>query len=528
MAEKPIYTNMEQGEVQTKRQRTCKHHQGRQLEFYCRSCNDLCCDKCFSSGHNKEHSICELGEIIPERKRDIQNFIEKTERNELVLVHEYIASTETQLKDNASTFELLASELKTQTIKLKEELDLLSAQTLSVYSQMEAENTRLLQTYRQDLEIYEEQLKQQMQECKTLLANGTHVEIYYLGCKTQYDEVLPLKPILRSASFTANPNPLKYLKQALGDGILSQDTSAGSTSDLADQMGQGLSESGESMFSDLPKSEFLSHAMVVKKFKSARLISSICHTSDGQVWNSYFNSGSLALMDTAGVMKGFLRHNVNIRDISVSPATDALWTCQTHDKRIMELVPSGILEKRFETKKAPMCLCVTASNHVIVGMAKHISKLTTKGKVVLTTLTARTKKPLVSTPLRISECPVTNNVAVIDEDLKDHGGEGKRNVVVMDTDFRELFRYRGEIPTDYQQTTVSESDIFICYGIAFDRRGNIVIADHCNNRILLLNGQGEFLRILHTDKYNTWAVSVNRSNVVSAVFNRDRVRLFQL
>ncbi|XP_033739220.1 E3 ubiquitin-protein ligase TRIM33-like [Pecten maximus] len=216
MAQTATYSRTKGRHVRNNEQTTCRLHQKWQLEFYCRKCEDLCCNECLSTCH-KAHSVYDIDEIIPEKKRDIQNFMDRTKKTDLVVVHDYITSTEKQLVDNASNFEKLASELETQTIKLKEELDLLSAQTLSIYSQMKEENTRLLQTYKQDLETYEEKIKQQLLESDTLLREGTHLEIFYLGCKTHYDEILPLKPTLQTATFTANVNYHASLKQALGD-----------------------------------------------------------------------------------------------------------------------------------------------------------------------------------------------------------------------------------------------------------------------------------------------------------------------
>ncbi|XP_021370739.1 uncharacterized protein LOC110461550 [Mizuhopecten yessoensis] len=532
MAETPNYSNTDQVLARPKAHPACRYHQETQLEFHCRHCDVLVCSECLSVRH-KYHSVCKIGDIIPERKQDIKNLVERTENYELVKVREYIVSTETQLEDNDSYFEKLTFDLKTQTNKLKEDLDLLAGQTISIFCQMKEDNARLLQIYKQDLEIYETQLQQQLQESKTLLHRGTDIEVYHFGCTARYDSISPVKPILRSASFKINADYLPSLKQALGDMVTGKDQpsddqnlSSVSSSYRSPQMEEESNESESSMSSHYRQSEMLPQAKVLKEYKTPRMISAMCHTIDGQVWISYLNSGSVALLDRTGLVKGVLRHVLNIKDISVSPATNALWACQTKDRSIMELV-SGELVLRFKTKIEPVCMCVTVSNHVIVGMAKNISKFTTKGKVVLTTLATGTKKPLVCTPLKISECPVTNHVAVIDEDFKDHGGEGKRNVVVMDTDFQELFRYRGEIPTTCQHTEESESRLFICYGIGFDRLGKLIIGDHYNNRILLLSGRGDFLRVLHTDKFSTSVVSVTRENVVFAVFNGDRVRLLQ-
>lgn len=430
MAEKASYIHFERPEFPKKEQTTCRHHRERQLEFYCRKCDDLCCDECLSTYH-ESHSVRNLSDIIPEKKRGIQSLIERIEKTDLVLIHDYISSTETQLLDNATYFDKLATDLESQTRKLKEELDLLSAQTLSVYSQMKEDNTRRLQLYKQDLEIYEEQLKQQLRDSESLLHNGTPQEIYYKGCKSHYDEVFPFKPTLRTASFKANGNYMFYLQQALGNvtteqkntsnepkqasseantfedkSVAENDTESESPYDYASRVrneSEGLTfedrsvdeqdtvsnsayayalrvrreSEGSDSNVDLPQPVVSSQIHVLKAFQSPRMISSICHTSDCKVWISYFNSRSVALMDKDGHMAGVMRHNVNIKDISVAPSNDALWTCHTQDRKVMELV-SDKLEKRFETKKEPTCLCVTASNHVIVGMVKNVTKFTKK------------------------------------------------------------------------------------------------------------------------------------------------------
>ncbi|XP_021361222.1 uncharacterized protein LOC110455418 [Mizuhopecten yessoensis] len=106
----------------------------------------------------------------------------------------------------------------------------------------------------------------------------------------------------------------------------------------------------------------------------------------------------------------------------------------------MELV-SGRLTRRFSTKEDPRCICVTASNHVIVGMTKHISKFTTDGG-----------KP------------------------------------------------------------------FYPRGVVYDSVGNLIIGDYHNNRVLLISGGGEFLRVIHTDTGGSWAAGIDREDVLWAVF----------
>ncbi|XP_021364784.1 uncharacterized protein LOC110457727 [Mizuhopecten yessoensis] len=466
--------------LRIKGQTTCIHHKGRQLEMYCEKCQELVCLKCLSSIH-KTHPVCELSEITSQKEPDIISFIDRTEKNDLVQIGKYITTTDTLLKDNTSTFEKLSKKLKIQTDKLKQELDMLTEQTLSLYHKMEEDNTKLIKKYKQDLEIYEKQLKQQIQECKATLQCGSHIQIYDAYCDIHSpSHSLPVKPVLDTANFTPHKYPQDHLKKALGKVITTgqgqtltdQDRSVSTSGDLGQPSTQ--QRSGAKVKKTVTTYKLLPQTKVVEELWSPCYhIGSIRPTTDGQVWTK--SRDTLTLLDRKGKVKQQVKHNVWIYDISLSPTTNTLWVCDT-ENNIMELV-SGRRTHRFSTKEVPECICVTANNHVIVGMANNISKFTTDGKMVCTTKAKGIGKPLLFTPYRISECPVTHNVAVADFSSESHGGDRKRHVVVMDTDFKKLFVYRGDIPSTYKPTPQTGGEPFNPYG-----------GEHYHRRLLQLQG----------------------------------------
>ncbi|XP_021378319.1 tripartite motif-containing protein 45-like [Mizuhopecten yessoensis] len=199
----------------TKGQTTCTHHKGRKLDLYCEECQVPVCIKWVSTVH-KSHPLCDLSEITHQTEQNIQSFIDKTEKVDLVQIDQYITSTDRHLKDNASIFENFSQQLKIQTNNLKEDLDLLTTQTLYLYKQIEEDNTKLLQTYKQDLEMHSTQLKHQVQECKVALQRGSDIQIYDKGCETQFPVTLPVKPALSTASFSPNKNPQGHHEKLSG------------------------------------------------------------------------------------------------------------------------------------------------------------------------------------------------------------------------------------------------------------------------------------------------------------------------
>ncbi|XP_060077086.1 uncharacterized protein LOC132556669 [Ylistrum balloti] len=282
------------------------------------------------------------------------------------------------------------------------------AQTLSVYKQMEEDNARLILKYKKDLETYNKQLKQQLQECKVALQQGSHLEIYDTECEIHPSIHLPVNPVLGTASFTPNTTPQHHLQLALGTVTTSGQTSADQDRSVLASGDQEQSskqqQTGVKGKKAVISKTLLSETKVVKEWESPCDIVSICPTTDGQVWTRCY-SKTLTLLNREGKVVQEVTHTAFIRDISLSPTTHTLWVCDW-DNNIMELV-SGRLTNKFRTKEEPQCICVTASNHIIVGMDQHICKFTTQGQMVLTTMAVGTGKPLVYIPRRMSECPVT-------------------------------------------------------------------------------------------------------------------------
>ncbi|XP_069106924.1 E3 ubiquitin-protein ligase TRIM71-like [Argopecten irradians] len=506
-------------------QSTCIHHKERQLDLYCKTCEVPACIKCISSSH-AGHLLCELSEFTSEKKQDIRSFIDKTENVDLVEIDdEYINSVDNALKENINCFEKLSGQLKTQTAKIKEELDLLVSQTLSLNQQMEEDNAKLLHTYKQDLEMYSDQLKQKVEECKESLQRGSDIQIYDKDFDENSSVPLPVTPTLAIASFTPNSDPQRYLEQALGDmktlykcqshGRPGGDLTVGSheeeglsTHRQTSDIDRGTDGTEEEMCNR--RYHLLPQTKILEKWRSPCDISNICPTTDGRAWTCYIYSNTLTLLDRKGKVVEKVKHDTKINDISLSPITNTLWACSKCN--ILEL-ESGRLQTRFSTNAEPLSICITASEHVIIGTDNKISKFTTSGDLVQST--AKTEE-FVNSPWRMSECPVTHNIAVVNH---------WRDVVIMDSDLQKLFLYTGDIPDVYTPTQRDRS--FHPMDVVYDSTGNIVIGECNNKRLLLINGRGQFIRIIHKDDHYTWAVGIDRHGVLWSVFGLNKVKLLQ-
>ncbi|XP_069102274.1 E3 ubiquitin-protein ligase TRIM71-like [Argopecten irradians] len=350
--------------VRVKGHTTCGHHKGKQLDFYCEKCKEPVCPKCVTSLH-KGHLFCDLGEITPQKKKKIRNLIDETEQNVLQDIGNYIESTNTLLTENDRTFEKLSKDLKAQTEKMKQDLDKLTAETLSIYQDMKDDNIKLIHKYKQDLELYDKQLKHKMQDCKKVLQQGSPLEIYDIKCENDPLIHLPVKPMFGTVSFTPNKHPRYYLELALGtcQFVNSGQTPALSINDLSFSSSHGQPStqqtSGGTMKKEVTRTKLLTEPRVVEEWESQCDIACICPTNDGQAWTCSKNSKQLKLMDDEGIVME-VQHMTLINDISLSPVTHRLWACD-RDKSILELV-SGKVSVRFRTNDEPECICVTSDN----------------------------------------------------------------------------------------------------------------------------------------------------------------------
>ncbi|XP_033758175.1 uncharacterized protein LOC117340524 [Pecten maximus] len=579
---------------------SCVHHGG-MLELFCEECTQLACMLCLSSEH-KGHVLCALSEIIPQKKQDIKNFIDQNENVELALIGKSINEIDGHLKENITNFAKLSNQLKNQTKKLKEDLDRLTSEPLCNFREMERNNSKMLETYKEDLEKYNKKLKEQVSACKIALQRGCSILIYDTAGEISSVGNSPVMPTLGTAQFTPNIYAENLMKQALGtactsgpqrkafqlQGNLKSTTEPGDLSRLHNQKESqtravdkqdspmvlslhskhefsvtdkkegspnvavskqrtaksssdkedrspyipGLKQQTNQEYSVIARQKALRamdsktkpaihEATVIDEWVSSCPIGSICPGTDGRMWTCCSTRPTLTLLDRKGVVVREIHHNARTTTISAAVTTN-LWMCD--DKHnVLELVSDQLIH-RFTTKETPGCLCITSCSHVVVGMPENITQFTRAGTIVRTT-ESRVGRPVVNSPFRIAECPVTHNLAVIDRNAD--GKEGKTHVVVLDKKLKKLFVYSGEVPRTSLEAERVWSEPFSPLSVVYDSHGNLVIGDCANNLHLLVSGRGEFIRVLHKDIDCSWAAGMDEKDILWVVFGGYNAKLIQ-
>ncbi|XP_060066519.1 uncharacterized protein LOC132546820 [Ylistrum balloti] len=449
--------------VRVKGSTKCIQHNQKDVVYYCATCRTLICSKCgISEQYCKQHDLLDISEVAKEKMKEIRTFINNVESGDLRKLKLKIQSIDLKLEENSTLFKELGKKMKTQANKCKEEIDTLTGQFVSLCDKMENMNAKLLLEFKDQLNNMHRNLVDKCSEYKQTLQNGTEVEIFDAS-DTLPDlgqQVIPELPVMEKVDVFPLENVTGLLQQALG---------------ICDAMHKLMKK---------PK--------ILSRFRYDDEVLSVNPTLEEHAWVPSKNS--VALVDNTG--NTVRKLSVEIGSMCVAPKTGHIWFTSSEKNTIHEL-PLASAESpitRFETGDKPRRLCVTPQNCVLVGTKDRILLYTAAGAILLST--SNTTQASIVRPWKIAQCPVTGNIAVGNEETE-HGNyesESKSHVIVFDQDLNIRFVYRGEDISDSKEISFAPGSL------AYDYKGNLVVADYKRNTIELMSGTGAYIRRIHTAK----------------------------
>ncbi|XP_021344044.1 uncharacterized protein LOC110443906 [Mizuhopecten yessoensis] len=494
-----------QTEKRWKGQKTCVYHPSKSLELLCEVCMDLVCIECVPTAHTG-HTFVSLGEITPLRKHEIHHFIDSTEDQQMAEIQQRISSTSDIFKQDEKGSDDLESYLKKQCDNIKADIDILKVRRFSEYHHFKARNMETRQIYSRELEMTQGDLLRYLLEYKTLLRDDP--------CDGHmFDKTVNVKPIENLSTLTdrdvprctPQKNHQDYLQQDL-DTLTNGFTESLNLSNNTTSPWQ-LQTPSEGRFLDhhlfVLRSQYavLPETNVLTKFKSPKKIAQICPTGD-VAWSLLNNK--ITLLDRTGKIQQQRIYDVPIRAILVHPLTHQLYTFD--DNGIIDL-STGARVFHYQATIKPLCLHFGNDGCILLGMTGKIAKIAPDGKHILTTTASASGKPFVFTPSKITECPLTGNLAFVDRDLQEDGGQGNRHVQVMDKEFEEGIKLSVET-FNAKVKNWSKSRKQTC-DIEFDKGGNLVLVD--GRTIFLIDMMTEkAMRTIHIDKHPVISIGLGK------------------
>ena len=186
----------------------------------------------------------------------------------------------------------------------------------------------------------------------------------------------------------------------------------------------------------------------------------------------------LQLMDQHGAVMDTIDTEFGINDVVLSPQGELLLP-DTDNKQIRSISPEKVVRTLFKTKWAPYGLCCLHSGDIAVTFyAKGRVVIFTRSGHIIQELHAK----LFKFPHRVAQNKVNNDLYVCDKNTK-LNSSGK--IVALDAYYHLRYQYTGQ-----RDTT------FLPMNLCTDSAGRILITDYWNNRVHILDKDGQFLQYL--------------------------------
>ncbi|XP_069130930.1 uncharacterized protein [Argopecten irradians] len=277
------------------------------------------------------------------------------------------------------------------------------------------------------------------------------------------------------------------------------------------------------------RNKLLDKPEVISEFIPNIGINSICPNYDGNaICGSKFGNKLVVYGPNGDTLK-FIGSRIleTISGISISPLDHCLWLCVNEDCSMVKVDHEGEMAIQFHTEQNPWCLCVTRDGRVVVGFVDSIASYSMEGKKIKEVFKDKSGKKIVSQPQRITECPVSHNLAVLDKGwnllTKD-----KPYIVILNRTLHLLYRYNGTMVAPGTKATASPS--FQPRDVIYDTDGQLLIANKSKKSIDVINEKGEHLRTLLTDEWKPVSLGLQQDNTLWAVFrssSKCRVKLLR-
>ena len=186
---------------------------------------------------------------------------------------------------------------------------------------------------------------------------------------------------------------------------------------------------------------------------------------------------TIQLVYRHGTVKDIIHTDFGFIDMVSSPQGDILLTDTTNNCIKSISCAEKKVKTLFELQWRPWCLCCLHNGHIAVTFCREgrVVIYSTSGKVI-----KELDKKLFKWPYSVAQSKVNSDLYISDPRA------GK--VVALDKDYRVRYEYTGQ----------GDRESFIPLGLCSDNAGRVLITDHFNHTVHILDRDGMFLQLLLT------------------------------
>ncbi|XP_056012452.1 E3 ubiquitin-protein ligase TRIM36-like [Ostrea edulis] len=486
----------------------CPDHADKHCEIYCEKCGIPVCLTCVTSGKHKGHDISDILEKVSAKTESLQKDLKELETRMYPRYEEMASNVETEKAEIETKYWKLTTTADEQGEILHREITAIVNQRKSAIAEMKTKHLDALNKNTEKIAQKMAELKQIMSDLKSILkSNDVSLTSTYKSRNSEF-RTLPPKVRVTVPSFTAQKINKDQLNEMFGSlPPLSINTEHGDTMKSAEAV------------SSPPVKPLLDETRVTATIDTEyyRLFSVSCLSED-QVWTCV-NSKTMKLLNLQSELLTSIqtKSGNTPQDITVTRDGDLVYT--DYNDKTINLVKNKQIQTVITLQGwGPGYVCCTAGNGLLVTMVSDDGE---QFKVVRYSGSTEKQsiqfddqgRPLYSSGT-IKYLSENRNLDICVADF------GARAVVVVNQSGKLRFRYTGH-PSNTQQS-------FDPAGITTDSQSHILTADDDNDRIHILDLDGQFLHYIHCHLERPYGLCVDiRDNLFVAECNTAKVKKIQ-
>ncbi|XP_056012449.1 E3 ubiquitin-protein ligase TRIM71-like [Ostrea edulis] len=487
----------------------CPDHADKHCEIYCEKCGIPVCLTCVTSGKHKGHDISDILEKVSAKTESLQKDLKELETRIYPRYEEMASNVETEKAEIETKYGKLTTDADEQGEILHREITAIVNRRKSAIAEMKTKHLDALNKNTEEITQKITELKQIMSDLKSILkSNDVSLTSTYKSRNSEF-RTLPPKVRVTVPSFSAQKINKYQLNEMFGSlSPLSINTEHGDTMKSA----EAVSSPPVKPLLDEPRVT----ATIDTGYGNPYSVSCL---SEDQVWTC----GEKKPMKLLNLQSKLLtsiqtKSGGQPYDIAVTRDGDLVYTDTSNNTLNLiknKQIQTVITLQGWRSRN----VCCTAGNDLLVTMISDDLK---QSKVVRYSSSTETQsiqfdvqgRPLYSSGISTKSISENRNLDICMADW------GAKAVVVVNQSGKLRFRYTGH-PSNTKQS-------FTPRGITTDSQSHILTADDDNDRIHILDQDGQFLRYIHCGLQDPFGLCVDiRDNLFVAEWGTAKVKKIQ-
>ncbi|XP_056007586.1 uncharacterized protein LOC130050833 [Ostrea edulis] len=489
---------------------TCPDHADELCKHYCEKCDIPVCSTCVSSSKHEGHDTSDILEKLCAKTESLQKDLDELESRIYPRYEEMASGVQTEKAELETNYGKLTTIADQHGKLLHREITAIVNQRKSDIQEMKIKHLSTLNKNTEEITQKMAELKQIMSDLKSILkSNDVSLTSTYKSRTSEF-RILPPKVRVTVPSFSAQKINKDQLNEMFGSlPPLSINTEHGATMKSAEAV------------SSPPVKPLLDEPRVTAAINTGYSgLYSVSCLSEDQVWTCSHLNDTMKLLNLQSKLLTSIQTKSGNKptDIAVTRDGDLVYTDSSNNT--VNLIKNKKIQTMITLQEwIPLYVCCTAGNDLLVIMYSDDDK---QSKVVRYSGSTEKQsiqfddqgRPLYKSGYYSKYLSENKNLDIC---VADYNASA---VVVVNQSGKLRFRYTGH-PSN---TKLS----FTPVGITTDSQSHILTADINNNRIHILDQDGQFLRYIHCHLRSPWGLCVDiRDNLFVAELNTAKVKKIQ-